>query len=290
MLAFLQGFAIGLAIMCGPWLLAGLVKPQWVLPDLKPNRFKVFLRYGMAIPFTSFLLGLTSLWGGFGPSLLGWLVGLGVLFIAVPAERRVRRFLLHRQLQQSSKQQQEQLDVNLERDAEDIHADQIIKQLNAIRIHLVKLKIYVEVPERFYSRYAKLQAVLSKRFQAEELAMQRSQNLIKDVFQSSLKQMDGFIDIHQQLQLLDLSYVQRQLSDPSIKSVAKDALLQRLQLAETLKLESNSLLAEFEKTLTALDATRLKLSELGRSSASDKDLDQVLAALEKFNHRLIHYK
>ena len=290
MLTFLQGFAIGLAIMSGPWLLAGLFKPEWVLPDLRPNRFKVFLRYGMAIPFASLLLGLTSLWGGFGPSLLGWISGLGALFLAVPAERRIRRFLFQRQAQRSSKQQREQLDVNLERDAEDTHADQIIKQLNAIRAQLVKLKIHVEVPERFYSRYAKLQAVLSKRFQAEELAMQRSQTLLKDVYKSSLKQMDSFIDIHQQLQLLDLNYIQRQLSDPKIKKVAKDALLQRQQLAETLNLESNNLLAEFEKTLTALDATRLKLSELGRSSASDKDLDHVLAALEKFNQRLTHYQ
>ncbi len=289
MLTFLQGFAIGLAIMSGPWLLAGLFKPEWVLPDLKPNRFKVFLRYGMAMPFVSLLLALTSLWGGFGPSLLGWLSGLGALFVAVPIERQIRQFLFKRKLQRSTKLHREQLDVNLERDAENTQADPIVKQLNAIRTQLVKLKLYVEVPERFYSRYVKLQTVLSKRFDPEELAMQRSQTLIKDVYKSSLKQMDSLIDILQQLELLDLNYIQHQLSDPSIKQVAKEALLQRRQLAEKLNLELNNLLAEFEKTLTALDATRLKLSELGRSTVADKELDQVLASLEKFNQRLTHY-
>lgn len=290
MLTFLQGFAIGLAIMSGPWFIAGLFKPKWVLPDIKPNRFKVFLRYGLIVPFTSLLLLFTSFWGGFGPSLLGWISGLAVLFITVPIERRIRSFLFKRKESQRFTEQREVLDVSLERDAAHSSADQIIKQLNAIRTQLVRLKVHVEVPERFYSRYAKLQAVLSKRFQAEELAMQRSQTLIKDVYKSSLKQMDSFVDIHQQLKLLDLDYIQRELSDPAIKSVAREALLQRQQLAKALNLESNTLLGEFEKTLTALDGTRLKLSELGRSSSKNQDLDQVLTALEKFNQRLAHYE
>ncbi len=290
MLNFLQGFAIGLVIMSGPWLLAGLFKPEWVLPDIKPNRFKVFLRYGMAIPFTSFLLGLTSLWGGFGPSLIGWLSGLVALFVAVPIERRIRHYLHKRRLKRSFMNNREQVDVNLERDAALSDTDDIIKQLNSVRIQLTKLSVEVDLPERFYSRYTKLQTVLSKRFQKEELAMQRSQSLIKDVYQSTLKQMGSFLDIHQQLSLLDLAYIQRQLSDPSVQGVAKQALLQRQALAQTLHKESDGLLAEFEKTLTALDTTWLKLSELGRTHPNHQELDQVLSSLEKFNQRLTHYQ
>lgn len=289
MLSFLQGFAIGLAIMTGPWLLAGLLKPEWVLPDIRPNRLKVFFRYGMAVPFTSLVLGLTSLWGGFGASLMGWLSGLGVLFIAVPLERKLRRFLHHRKLQKMANTFREQLDVNLEKDASNDHADSITKQLNAVRTQLLKLKTHVEVPERFYSRYAKLQHVLAKCFQPQELAMQRAQALIKDVYQTSLRQMDRFVDLHQQFQMLDLGYIQRQLSESHVTGVTRDALKQRQQLANSLQQEIHSLQAEFEKTLTALDSTRLKLSNLQGTSSSNTELENVLGALDRFNQRVSQY-
>lgn len=290
MLSFLQGFAIGLMIMAGPWFIAGLFKPEWVLPDLKPSRFKVFLRYGLIVPFSSIVLGLTSLWGGFGASLLGWVAGLGALFVAVPLERRLRQFFQKRQQHASVESQREQVDVNLEQDAKRAGADSMIKQLNAIRIQLEKLKVSIELPERFYSRYAKLQAVLSKCFQPNELAMQRAQDLISDVYKTSLHQLDRFIDVQQQLQLLDLNYIQRQLTDSTLTGVAREALLQRQTLAASLQQEARTSLAEFEKTLTALDATRLKLSQLNQSTSSNRELEHVLEALERFNQRIAQYE
>lgn len=295
MLSFLQGFAIGLMIMTGPWLLAGMYKPEWVSPDLKPNRFKVFLRYGVAVPFTCLVLGLTSLWGGFGASILGWLSGLAALFIAVPVERRLRKLLQRRQRRLFESLHREQVDVDLQRDAKYPDADSIIKQLNAIREQLAIVKVDVDIPERFYSRYTKLHAVLSKRFQPNELAMQRAKALIKDVYTTRLHQLNRFVEVQQQLKLLDVTFIERQLADSSLVGVAREALLQRQSLAATLQLEANASRAEFEKTLTALDATwlnlsQLNISQLNESTSSHAELEQALEALERFNQRLSNYE
>ena len=76
MLDFLQGLAYGLLVSCMPWLMAGMLDPRLALPEEVAKRWQVILRYGFVAPFIGVLLFLTSLWGGFGASLGGWLAGL----------------------------------------------------------------------------------------------------------------------------------------------------------------------------------------------------------------------
>ncbi|MFW6346599.1 MAG: cobyrinic acid a,c-diamide synthase, partial [Halomonas sp.] len=75
---------------CLPWLLVGLVNPSLALGSEAPARWQVVVRYCLMVPFLSLLLWLTSLWGGFGPSLSGWLAGIVAIPLALPLERRLR--------------------------------------------------------------------------------------------------------------------------------------------------------------------------------------------------------
>lgn len=290
MLSFLQGFAMGLVMMSGPWLLAGMVKPEWVLAEAQPRRLTVWLRYGVILPFVCLLLGLTSLWGGFGPSLAGWLSGLGVLFAWVPLERRIRRFFMRRQQQKTTQAEQEQPLADLARDAASTDALPLVKQLEHLRQVLLQAGASSALPERFYSRYVQLQTVLRQRFQPQELAMQRAQTLVGDVYAGCLRRLQRLVDLYQHLQALDPEYIQRQLASPGIPAGTRDALIQRWQLVENLQQEIAMLMADAEKLLTALDSTRLALVQLQRETQSDQDLNQVLETLERFNQRVAHYE
>lgn len=96
MLGFLQGFSYGLFMTCLPWLLVGLFNPGLAVPVAAAGRLHVVLRYCLAVPFISMLLWLTSLWGGFSPSLLGWLAGIVAIPVALPIERTLRGWLARR--------------------------------------------------------------------------------------------------------------------------------------------------------------------------------------------------
>ncbi|WKV92662.1 hypothetical protein [Halomonas sp. HAL1] len=87
MLGFLQGFSYGLFMTCLPWLLVGLFNPGLALPVLAPSRLQVIFRYCLLVPFISMLMWLTSLWGGFSPSLFGWLAGGYCLYSCGAASR-----------------------------------------------------------------------------------------------------------------------------------------------------------------------------------------------------------
>ena len=76
MFEFLQGFAFGLFVTFVPWFVAGLYDPRLAVPEELATRWQVILRYAVAMPALAMLLFLTSLWGGFGASLGGWLAGL----------------------------------------------------------------------------------------------------------------------------------------------------------------------------------------------------------------------
>ena len=92
MFGFLQGLAYGLFVSCLPWLIIGLINPRMALPGEPFTRLRVLIRYWLIVPFIALLIWLTSLWGGFGPTLGGWLTGLAAIAVAIPAERAWRRW------------------------------------------------------------------------------------------------------------------------------------------------------------------------------------------------------
>ena len=92
MFEFLQGIAFGLLVSFVPWFMAGMYDPRLVVPEELASRWQVILRYAVAMPSVATLLLLTSLWGGFGASLGGWLAGLAAAPAALFLERRWRRW------------------------------------------------------------------------------------------------------------------------------------------------------------------------------------------------------
>jgi len=61
--------------------MAGMYDPRLVVPEELASRWQVILRYAVAMPSIATVLLLTSLWGGFGASLGGWLAGLAALLV-----------------------------------------------------------------------------------------------------------------------------------------------------------------------------------------------------------------
>ena len=92
MFEFLQGIAFGLLVSFVPWFMAGMYDPRLVVPEELASRWQVILRYAVAMPSIATVLLLTSLWGGFGASLGGWLAGLAAAPAALFLERRWRRW------------------------------------------------------------------------------------------------------------------------------------------------------------------------------------------------------
>ena len=80
----------GLLVSFVPWFMAGMYDPRLVVPEALASRWQVILRYAVVMPSVATLLLLTSLWGGFGASLGGWLAGLAAAPAALFLERRWR--------------------------------------------------------------------------------------------------------------------------------------------------------------------------------------------------------
>ena len=298
MLSFLQGFSIGLALMCGPWLLTGLLNPALVLPGGRPERLRVIKRYALVLPFICFLLGLTSLWGGFGPSLSGWLSGLGVLFVWVPAERGIRRYIEKFKQRQQQKRtqaeqqswQQERATTSLDLDEAIAQTDPLVAKLQGVKQTLQQLQLDATEADRFYSRYIKLKTLLEQRFEPGELAIQRAQSLIQDVYQSVMRRLQHLADLQQQCLSLDPEFIRRKLDNPATPASQRDALQARWALVESIYQQQAQLQAENEKTLTALDTTSMALMQLQTQDPGVADADKVMQALELFNQRVSRYE
>ncbi|WP_409523149.1 cobyrinic acid a,c-diamide synthase [Nitrincola sp. MINF-07-Sa-05] len=302
MLSFLQGFAIGLFLMCGPWFITGLFNPGLVLPDDRADRLNVFKRYLFVIPFLSFILGLTSLWGGFGPSLAGWLSGLGALFVWVPVEHRVRGFLNRRRLKKAQQQAQAELQANraahlkeqstatLDLDDPAEQSDPLVKSLQRCKRQLKNVALDLAQPDRFYTRYITLQSLLAQRFESGELAMQRSQTLIQDVYGSVIHRLDRMVELQVQLNALDPAFIRRRLDDTTLVGTERQALQARWALVETSKQHLDKLTADNEAALTALDTTSIALMQLQTSDPGVPDADRVMAELDRFNQRVAQYE
>ena len=298
MLSFLQGFSIGLALMCGPWLLTGLLNPALVLPGGRAERIRVIKRYALALPFLCFLLGLTSLWGGFGPSLAGWLTGLGILFIWVPVERGVRRYIERFKQRQHEKRvkaeqkawQQERATTSLDLDDAIAQADPLVGKLQRVKQQLRQVELDVSQPDRFYTRYIKLKTLLEQRFEPGELAIQRANTLIQDVYNSAIRRLQHQADLQQQCQALDPEFIRRKLDNPATAQSERDALQARWALVDNIYQQQAQLQAENEKTLTALDTTSMALMQLQTQDSGITDTDKVMQALELFNQRVSRYE
>lgn len=309
MLGFLQGFAYGLFVTCLPWLLVGLANPRLAVSTDSPSRLQVVFRYCLLIPFISMLLWLTSLWGGFGPSLGGWLAGLVAVPVALPLEgawrrwraRRHRRRLESRLEAEAARRRGEQ-----EREAREagvavldpahppVDADELIMALCRSKQGLLDTRrpdLAIQV-DRFYSRYCNVMDVLLARFDSSELAFERSRGLVTEV---CLGAVDNFTSMAAQargVMGLDGDFVRRRLEQDGAKLSVEEriALKRRLELIDDTELRLRRLVARNESALTLLDDAAVALAriETGRPQASVAT-DQALEELRRFIGRAERY-
>lgn len=302
MLGFLQGFSYGLFMTCLPWLLVGLYNPRLALAVSAPNRLQVILRYCLGIPFLSMLLWLTSLWGGFSPSLVGWLVGIVAIPVALPIERKLRGWLAQRR----ERRHQQQMDsearkrrAQQERTASEAgvrvldpdhppeNADELVLAMCQAKQRLLDVQRpdLAILPDRLYSRYRHVMEVLGERFHSGELAFERSRGLVSqvcygaiDTFTSMASQARGVVSV-------DGHYVRERLSREGqrLSHEERTALQRRLDLLNETEQRLKGLTAQIESALTVLDDTAVAMAQIetARPQAS-VTTEQALEDLRRF--------
>ncbi|MFC2990978.1 cobyrinic acid a,c-diamide synthase [Halomonas tibetensis] len=281
MLGFLQGFSYGLFMTCLPWLLVGLFNPALALPVPTPGRLRVILRYCLVVPFISMLLWLTSLWGGFGPSLVGWLAGIVAIPLALPLERRLRGWRRHRRERRLQAQREAESRQRRSRQAGEAHeagvavldparppvdADHLVLAMCRAKQSLLDARrpdLAVQT-DRLYSRYCHVLAVLSGRFDKGELAFERARGLVAEVCLGAVDTLNTMESQARGVVSVDGDFVRRRLAREGkrLSEEERAALLRRLDLLVETEQRLDSLSASIESALTVLDDTAVAMAQI----------------------------
>ncbi|ABI56868.1 cobyrinic acid a,c-diamide synthase [Alkalilimnicola ehrlichii MLHE-1] len=307
MLAFLQGFAYGLWLSCLPWFIAGMINPRLALPTDPPRRWQVFLRYWLAAPFIALLAWLTSLWGGFGPSLAGWGAGLVAIPVAIFVERRWRRWRARRQAQRAvraaeaadrqtreaaERRRREQGLRALDPERPPAGADDIITALCAVKRALLqhgREDLSVQV-DRLYSRYSHVLGVLERTFDPQEMAFQRARGLVTEVSRAALDRLNRVVALVAGVANIDAAYVRRRLAESGLAAAERRALERRLALVERTEQRIGEALSANEAVLTVLDDAAVAVSQVDTGQAAPAGAaDAALQELHRFAERATRY-
>lgn len=281
MLGFLQGFSYGLFMTCLPWLLVGLFNPALALPVPTPGRLRVILRYCLVVPFISMLLWLTSLWGGFGPSLVGWLAGIVAIPVALPVERTLRGWLARRRegrrqalaaaetRRQRAQQEHEAHEAGLAvldplsppQGADDLVLAMCRAKQGLLDVNRPDLAIQAD---RLYSRYRHVLDVLGSRFHLGELAFARSRGLVAEVCLGAVDTLNTMESQARGVVSVDGDFVRRRLAREGkrLSEEERAALLRRLDLLVETEQRLDSLSASIESALTVLDDTAVAMAQI----------------------------
>ena len=309
MLGFLQGFSYGLFMTCLPWLLVGLFNPRLALPSAPFGRLPVIVRYCLLVPFISMLLWLTSLWGGFGPSLLGWIAGLVAIPAALPLERHLRGWLgrrgerrrqarlaaeAERQRAQQEREAQEAGVAVLDPAQPPVGADDLVLAMCRSKQALLDVRrpdLAIQA-DRLYSRYRHVMEVLGGRFDRGELAFERSRSLVGEVCLGAVDTLNSMASQASGVVSVDGDFVRRRLAKESkrLSEEERVALVRRLELLAETERRLSELAARNESALTVLDDTAVAMAriETGRPQAS-VTTDRALSELRHFVERADRY-
>ncbi|MGY2462463.1 cobyrinic acid a,c-diamide synthase [Vreelandella sulfidaeris] len=289
MLGFLQGFSYGLFMTCLPWLLVGLFNPGLAHPALAPSRLQVILRYCLVVPSLSVLLWLTSLWGGFSPSLFGWLAGLVAIPVALPIERTLRGWLARRRERRAEAQRVAKAHKQRVQEEHKAYeagvsvldparppegADELVLAMCRAKQHLLDVHrpdLAIQA-DRLYSRYRHLLDVLGSRFHTGELAFERSRGLVTQVCLGAVDTLTTMASQARGVVSVDGNYVRHRLSQKGrqLSEEERAALVRRLDLLVETEHRLNGLTARIESALTVLDDTAVSMAriETARPQAS----------------------
>lgn len=310
MLGFLQGFAYGLFLSCFPWLLIGMARPQLAMPVEPPRRWRIVLRYGFVVPFIALLLWLTSLWGGFDPTLGGWLAGLAAIAVEVPVERRVRRWWAartQRRREAARDAEAARRRAALEREQREagvaildpakppVDADDVVLALCDAKRRLLALRRpeLAAQADRLYTRYARALDVLATKFDRREVTYERSRGMVADVCRAAVDTLGGMASLAGGIVEIDADYVRRRLSREGHRLTVeeREALQGRLLLVDDTERRLRDLTARNEAALTVLDQAAVAVARLetDRPQAS-VTADLALQDLRRFIERAEQYE
>ncbi|QKT03964.1 cobyrinic acid a,c-diamide synthase [Ectothiorhodospiraceae bacterium 2226] len=300
MLGFLQGFAYGLWLSCIPWFVVGLVKPRLAVASEPPRRWKALVRYGLVVPFLAFVLWLTSLWGGFSPTLAGWLAGLAAIAVTLPVERRWHRWRAGRATARREAEREATAAAEraaLERAQREAGvavldparppagADAVVQALAAAKQRLLDARrpdLAVQA-DRLYTRYAHALEVLDAKFDPREVTYTRSRELVAEVCRAAVDNLNAMASLAHGVRSIDPLYVRRRLDAHDLAHDEREALTRRLALLDDTTQRLNGLSARNEGILTALDDTAVAVARVSteRPQASVA-LEQAVGALRRF--------
>ncbi len=301
MFDFLQGLAFGLLVSFMPWFMAGLYDPRLVVPEEVASRWQVILRYAVAMPAVAMLLLMTSLWGGFGASLGGWLAGLAAVPVELFIEKRLRRWRAGRagrvRADERERQRSEMADARRERDLLTLDADfaptgadAVVMQLWEVKRELVGLRrpdLAVQA-DRLYTRYHRALDVLEDKFDAREVTFERARGLVGEVGQGAAAGLGAMVALVHGSTGLDADFVRARLAREGARlgATERDALQRRLALADETERRLAEIAAGNEAALTALDDVAVAVARIdtGRSQAPGVT-EQALQELRRFAER-----
>ncbi|WP_404418820.1 hypothetical protein [Marinospirillum sp.] len=305
---FLQGMALGFFMISPVMLFLGIYNPDWVLPRHKrPGRFRVIGTYAFALPAFSFFLGVSTFWGGFGPTLMGWLTGViapSLIKVLIDAGHEEEVKDKHRKAEKERQQQKRQATMReaqesntLELNAKNLSRgdDPLLHRLAGLKeaLHayptLLEDSFFLQQPDRFYSRYLHLKKLLDQRFQPDEITARRLRQLTGRLLQYAIDRFEAMEPLLGSLQGLDQEYVQRRLKGVRHQA-EKQALLDRQQLIDNLEARLLDLTAENEMALTTLDTTLTSLASINTEKQGGTEAAKAaLKELKRFSEQLNEY-
>ncbi len=310
MFEFLQGFAYGLWLSCMPWFLTGMVKPGLALGSEQAGRWQVFLRYAVALPFAAFLIWLTSLWGGFGPSLGGWLVGL----VAVPAglflerrwlaaKRQRKQLAAAREIAETTRARRERFSEQqretglrvLDPARPPSDADELVLALCKVKGELVGAgrTELAGLADRIDGRYTRLRTLLAERFDSRELTFDRANSLVTDVSHAALDDLARLSMLAKSNAGMDEAFIRRRLNAAggALSSDERSALTRRLDLLAEGESRIREQASRIEAALTALDDAALAVASLDTARPRTAlKADEALTELRRFAATLKRYE
>jgi len=309
MFGFLQGFAYGLLVSCPAWFMLGMFRPDLAAAGDPPSRLEVVARYWFVIPFLVFLTWITSLWGGFSPTLGGWLAGLAAIPLELAVERRWRRWrarsaALAREAardagaaRRRAALEQEEREAGLlvlDPVCPPADADEIVRALCEAKRELLGARRpdLATQADRVFTRYRAVLDVLSRRFDPRELTHERARGMVVEVCRGTLDNLAAMGALAQGVAGIDTEFVRRRLerAGARLAGAERQALERRLELVASTEARLVELSGRNEAALTALDDTAVALAaiETGRPQAS-VTAEQALGDLRGFAERAGRY-
>ncbi|HPE03533.1 MAG: cobyrinic acid a,c-diamide synthase [Thauera sp.] len=301
MFEFLQGIAFGLLVSFVPWFMAGMYDPRLVVPEELASRWQVILRYAVAMPSVATLLLLTSLWGGFGASLGGWLAGLAAAPAALFLERRWRRWrearagkeraaARERARTELARGRRERDLLTLDPDFVPADADAVVMQLWEVKRELVGLRrpdLAVQA-DRLFTRYHRALDVLEDKFDRREVTYERARGLVGEVGSGAAAGLGAMVALVQGSVGLDADFVRERLEREAARlgGTEREALQRRLALADETERRLGEIAAGNEAALTALDHVAVAVARIdtGRGQPAGAT-EQALQELRRFAER-----